>query len=33
VVEAKPAQNIENSTTTTAEVKKEEPVKTETKNS
>ena len=33
VVESKPAQNIENSTTTTAEVKKEEPVKTETKNS
>ncbi len=32
VVENKPSQNIEN-TTTTAEVKKEEPVKTETKNS
>ncbi|MDY0327766.1 MAG: twin-arginine translocase TatA/TatE family subunit [Arcobacteraceae bacterium] len=33
VAENKPAQNIENSTTTTAEVKKEEPAKTETKNS
>ncbi|MCK9336989.1 MAG: twin-arginine translocase TatA/TatE family subunit [Arcobacteraceae bacterium] len=32
VAENKPAQNIENSTTT-AEAKKEEPVKTETKNS
>ncbi|QOG11680.1 twin-arginine translocase TatA/TatE family subunit [Arcobacter sp. FWKO B] len=32
VVENKPAQNIEN-TTTTAEVKKEEPANTETKNS
>lgn len=32
VVENKPAQNIEN-TTTTAEVKKEEPAKAETKNS